>query len=138
MTATTGEIVGEIYAAWRARDLRRTALHLSEDFSHIIKVPLIIHPLGGARHGKQAALDRMQAIIAQFDFAAYTPDELIVTGERAATQVDLTYVHRESGEPLETTTAHFWTLRQGRVVELVEYHDPVKLQNFADKVIALI
>lgn len=138
MAARTKKILSEIYDAWRARDLERAARLLADDFSLIIKVPVTVHPLGGPCRGKQAALERLRAILEQFEFLAYEPGELIVTGERAAAEVRLHYRQKETGEELETTLGHFWTVRGGKAVSLVEYHDLGRVQAFADKVIARI
>jgi ketosteroid isomerase-like protein len=60
-------IIRDIYDAWRAHDLEWLASYLPEDFSHMVYVPKEIHPLGGLRHGKAAALQRWTQVSQEFD-----------------------------------------------------------------------
>lgn len=136
MTAETKAIVRAIYDAWREKDLAGVAGCLDDDFCFHIHIPPTVHPLGGPCHGKAAALERLRKITQDFEFLAYEIGDLIVTGERAATQPRIRYVHKPTGEELETTLAHFWTLRGGKAVRLDEYHDMGPVQSFAAKVVA--
>ena len=64
-----------------------------------LKMPII----GGPTDGRAESLERLSRIIDQFDFLSYVTDAPIIDGERAALQAYLRYIHKESGEALETT-----------------------------------
>lgn len=134
----TSDIVSEIYKAWRAQDLDRAVWFFADDFCHTIHIPQNIHPLGGVREGKQAAVERLQHIMGQFEFLAYDVDNLMGKGLHAAAEVQIHYRHKLTSLDLKTTIAHFWTLRQGRVVNLTEYHDLEQIQEFSERSLARI
>ena len=56
MAKATAAVLQDIYDAWRAQDLDWLASYLPDDFCHVVYIPTDIHPLGGACHGKTAAL----------------------------------------------------------------------------------
>lgn len=130
--------MAQAYQAWRTRDLDRVAAVLADDFSHVIMVPATVHPLGGVSQGKAPSLARLRQIVDEFAFDAYEVEGLIAEGDHAAAQVHLRYRHALTGIVLDTTLGHFWTVRQGLVVTLVEYHDMGHVQAFSDQVVELI
>jgi ketosteroid isomerase-like protein len=136
MTGTDTEtVVRAVYDAWRLKDLDRVAALCADNFCHDIHIAPSVHPLGGPAQGK-AAIDRLKRITEQFDFVSYEIAGLIVSGGRAAAQAHLRYIHKPTGESLETTLGHFWTVRNGLVERLDEYHDMGTVQAFASKVVA--
>ena len=61
----------------------------------------------------------MRLIAEPFDFL-----EFDTSGRNhAAVEVPIHYRHRETGAPLESTKANFWTLEDGWPVKLTAYHD---------------
>ena len=130
MAKTVGAILGDIYDAWRAQDLDWMASYLPDDFCHVIYIPADLHPLGGTRQGKKVAIERWQLIVAQFDFVGFDTSDLLIERNRAAVEIPIHYRHRETGAPLESTKANFWTLEDGWPVKLTEYHDIARVQAF--------
>jgi ketosteroid isomerase-like protein len=126
----TETVIGDIYDAWRARDLQWLASYLPDDFCHVICIPTEIHPLGGACRGKAAAIERLGLIAAQFDFLRFDTSDLIIHKDRAGVEIPVHYRHRETGTQLETMMANFWTFEDGWPVKLSEYHDIARIQAF--------
>jgi ketosteroid isomerase-like protein len=135
MPNTAARIVKEIYRAWLAHDLDKFEELLPENFSHVLLIPTEIHPLGGVCTGK-AAMDRIRAVAAEFDFVEFDASSLIAEVNRVAVEIPIHYRHRATGVPLQTTFVHFWTFENGRPVKLTEYSDVVSMQEFMSNVAA--
>ena len=138
MAAGTKAIVQAAYAAWRSGDAAALDALCADDFSMAINVPATVHPLGGLTAGKKDSFDRLAVIAEQFEILSYEVRDLIAEGEHAAAQAHLRYVHRPTGERLETTLGHFWTVRGGKIVELIEYHDLDRIKPFSDRIVERI
>lgn len=136
MTKTTSIVVKQIYDAWRAQDVDWIASCLPEDFCHVVLIPTEIHPLGGVCKGK-AAIDRLRVIASQFDILRFDTNSLITEPTRAAAEIPVHYRHRETGLPLQSTFAVFWTFQDNRPIKLVEYHDIPRIQDFMTSMAAL-
>jgi ketosteroid isomerase-like protein len=135
MTKTAGAILGDIYDAWRAQDLEWLASYLPDDFCHVVHVPTTIHPLGGARNGKKVALERWHLILERYEIEHFDTSDLMIDKNRAAVEIPFIYRHKETGAPLETVKANFWTLEEGWPVRLTEYYDVAHLQSFFGPVV---
>ena len=133
----TETIISDIYDAWRAQDLEWLASYLPEDFSHTVYIPLDVHPLGGTRRGKLAALERFSVIAHQFDFLRFDTGDLMIQKNRAGLEIPVHYRHRETGVQLETVIVNFWTFEDGWPVRLAEYHDVGRIQSFSANLAAL-
>jgi ketosteroid isomerase-like protein len=127
----TETVIADIYDAWRAQDLAWLASYLPDDFTHMIYVPTEVHPLGGLRLGKIAALERLGEIIRQFDFLRFDTSDLMLRKNRAGLEIPFQYHHKATGTTLETTMASFWTFEDGWPVKLAEYHDLDRIQAFS-------
>ena len=130
-------IIADMYDAWREQDLDRLASYLPDDFCHVIYIPTEIHPLGGVSNGKRAAIQRLGVIAADFDFLRFDTSDLIIQKNRAGVEIPIRYRHRQTGAPLETMIANFWTFEEGWPVKLSEYHDIGSIQAFSANLAAL-
>lgn len=133
----TETILGDIYDAWLAQDLEWLASYLPDDFSHTVYIPPEIHPLGGARRGKVAALERLAIVAHQFDFLRFDTSDLMIQKNRAGLEIPIHYRHKETGVQLETMIVNFWTFEDGWPVRLAEYHDVGRIQAFSANLAAL-
>ena len=133
----TETIISDIYDSWRAQDLEWLASYLPDDFCHVVHIPTAIHPLGGLRQGKRAAIERLALIAQQFDFLRFDTSDLIIQKDRAGIEIPVRYRHRETGTLLETTIANFWTFEDGWPVRLTEYHDIGRIQAFSASLAAV-
>ena len=89
-----------------------------------------MHPLGGARHGKRAALERLALIFSQFDTQRINTSHLVIDGGQAALEVKTLCLHRPTGAYLDTTKNNGWTLEVGWPTQLDEYYDIGRFQAF--------
>ena len=130
----TAETVHKLYACWKAGDLESAGELLAQDFCFMIQVPADIHPLGGACHGRDLALARLGAILDGFEMIDYAVGPLMINGDQAAAQTHVHYRDRATGEELKATMGHFWTMRDGKAVRLIEYHDIDTVRDFMARV----
>ena len=137
MRQTAARVLKDIYDAWRVQDLDTVAGYLPDDFRHEVHIPTRVLHLGGLRAGKQSALERLRLVIVEFDFLSFDASELIIDKGRAAVEIPIRYRHRETGVPLESVFASFWTLEGDRPVRLIEYHDIGRIQAFSETVAAV-
>jgi len=133
----TAKIITDIYDAWRAQNLAWLASYLPEDFSHMIYIPLEVHPLGGLCNGKAAAIQRLGLIADQFDILRFDTSDTMIRDNRVGLEIPIHYRHRQTGLELETVLVNFWTFEDGWPVGLAEYHDVGRIQTFSANLAAL-
>ncbi len=133
----TESILTDIYDAWRAQDIEWLGSYLPDDFCHMVHVPTEIHPLGGLRRGKTAALQRWTTVAQEFDLLRFDTSGLMLQHNRAGLEIPSTYRHKATGLQIETTIVNFWTFEDGWPVKLAEYYDIERVQAFTAKLAAL-
>ena len=134
MSLSAETILTDIYDAWRAHNLDLLATYLPDDFSHFINVPTEMHPLGEARHGKDAVIERLGLIFQQFDIQQLEIGHIAVSADSASVEVRTRCRHRPSGTVLDVTKSNLWTLEDGWPVKLFEHYDLDRLQTFMQEV----
>jgi hypothetical protein len=130
MTKMTATVIEEIYDAWRAQNLDWLATYLPDDFSHHINIPIDLHPLGGACHGKQAVLERLDQIFRQFDTQRLDAGHIAIDRYRATVEVQTRCLHKETGACLDARKTNIWTLEEGWPVRLTEDYDLDRFRAF--------
>jgi ketosteroid isomerase-like protein len=131
MKFSAQSLLTDIYDAWRANDLDRFATYLPDDFSHYINIPVELHPLGEARHGKAAALERLKQIFQQFQMQRLETASIAVGDNSATVEVRKICLHRESGVLFDISKMDLWTLEGGWPVKLFEHYDLDQFKAFA-------
>jgi hypothetical protein len=122
--------LAEIYDAWRDHDLDRLASYLPSDFSHYINIPAEMLAVGGARHGKEAAIERLRQIFDNFDTQSIEPGPMSLDDIGASLDVQTHCMHRASHSWLHTTKKHVWLLEDGWPVSLSEFYDLEQFEAF--------
>ena len=119
----TRAIVTDMYAAYERRDFERVAGYLHHDIDWVIYGPVQVFPFQGARRGKVAVLEALGAIAKDYALESYTPQIVVVDGDRAAVMSDATFVQRATQRTLRFKLANFLRLRDGQVIEFREFAD---------------
>ncbi|TGS18763.1 nuclear transport factor 2 family protein [Mesorhizobium sp. M2E.F.Ca.ET.209.01.1.1] len=117
------EIVSNLYKAYADRDIEGALSQCAEDvvFRWIADPRQSRH--AGTAHGKQEFLSRLLALDDDFEYRHFVPVEIIDGGDKVAAQVEIHMTRRTTGEELIMRTANFWTVRDGEIIEMVEYYD---------------
>lgn len=128
---TTGETLAGIYDDWRNGRLDEFLATLAEDVEYTIHVPPSMIPVGGTVRGRAATADRFRSIVRDYEMLAFENGQFLINGEEGATRVRMRYIHRPTGQTLDTTAMHHWRLVNGRVALIEEFHDIGAVESFA-------
>ncbi len=120
----------DIYDAWRDHDLDRLASYLPSDFSHHLNIPVEMLSVGGMRHGKAAAIERLAQIFDSFDTQCIEPGPISLDDIGASVDVQSHCLHRCSQTWLHTTKRHVWLMEDGWPVSLSEFYDLREFEAF--------
>jgi uncharacterized protein len=117
------DVVMNVYQAYAKRDIEGTLADCADDvvFRWIADPRLARH--AGTAHGKQEFLTRLLALDDDFEYRQLIPVDIVDGGDKVAVQVELHMTRRTTGKEFVMRTADFWTVRDGQIVEMVEYYD---------------
>jgi uncharacterized protein len=113
--------VHELYRAYAAREFERVAVLLHDDIDWIIYAPVTVFPFAGPRHGRKAVLEALADIAKDYAIQSYTPEIIIVEGDRAAVLSDAHFVQRATNRALRFRLVNFLRIAEGRVIEFREF-----------------
>ena len=116
------DVVKSLYDAYAKRDIKGALDHCADDvvFRWVAEPG---SPYIRAGSGKQEFLARLMSLDNDFEYRSFRPLDYIHSGDRVAVQVEIHLTRRTNGQELVMRTADFWTVRDGKVVEMVEYYD---------------
>jgi uncharacterized protein len=80
-------------------------------------------PRSDLRRGRAAFKARLEDIHETFHYHSLEPVDLVAAGDRAASRAEARMTHRASGRRFTIAIADFWTIRDGKVSELIHYFD---------------
>ena len=130
MAESAKEIVEAAYKAWSARDIERALANFAVNAVLVLHIPKELMPTAGETKGKEAIVAAFQGILDQFDFMEFRPTSIAASGHRVDSTVHFHYRHKLSGEQIESDLRHEWTIEDGKVVRLEEWHDLGRLAPF--------
>jgi hypothetical protein len=58
-----------------------------------------------------------------FIYRSFSPVDFIADGDRVASRSEIRLTRRTTGQEFMIPAADFWTIRDGRIAELIEYCD---------------
>jgi len=126
-TETTRAVVSDLYDAYARRDFDRVATLIHDEIDWIIYGPVQVFPFEGQRQGKVAVLEALGGIAKDYMVERYTPEVIIVEGERAAVMSDVAFVQRATGRTLRFRIADLLRCQEGKVIEFREFTDSFDL-----------
>lgn len=119
----TRDVIKRIYQLYAAGDLAGAFEAMHEDICYHWNANAELARFSGACASRAEMAARLEELLTVWAPEIFEPMEPIVEGDRAAARVRIRYRHRTTGKILESELAHFWTMRDGRVAELVEFYD---------------
>ena len=116
------DIVKKLYDAYAKRDIVGALAHCSDNvvFRWVAEPQA---PFIATGNGKQEFLARLTSLDNDFEYRSFVPVDIIDGGDKIAAQVEIHLTRRTTGQKLVMRTANFWTIRDGMVIEMVEYYD---------------
>lgn len=117
------QFLEDMYAAYDRGETAKVEAALDDGFVFVWPTEPTLTRLSGMAHGKPHFLEKIAAVHAEFEYLSFKPVEILIDGDRAAARIEMKLKRRDNGRVLDTYAAHFITIRNGKVVELVEYFD---------------
>jgi len=117
----TRATVHEVYAAYARRDFDRLATFLHEEIDWVIYAPVSVFVFAGPRHGRAAVLQALAGITKGYALESFTPEIVVVDGDRAAVMSDVGFRQRATDRTMRFRVAHFLRVRDGQVIEFREF-----------------
>lgn len=117
-------LVNAFYKAYAARDATKVAEYLDDNVEWTISGPVDVMPFCGTRHGKAAVIDLIVRLVPDvFSVFSFTPESMVVDGDRAATLNRLSATRNGDGRVISYRLAHFLRFRDGKVIENISLID---------------
>jgi ketosteroid isomerase-like protein len=123
-------LVAAFLARWRVQDVEMTLEYTNEDIVYALYISDTALPYGGETRGKANIRNVLYAILAEFDYLKYEPTIVAVDGDVVRAQVQFIYHHRLTGENLAGSKRLVFTVRDGLIVRIEEYHDAGMVEAF--------
>jgi ketosteroid isomerase-like protein len=117
------ELIREIYVRHAAGDVDGVLSLCRDDISFWWVATNGMDPHADARRGREAFKARLEDLHETFHYHSLEPVDLIAAGDRAATRAEARMTHRASRRRFTVPIADFWTIRDGRVCDLIHYFD---------------
>ena len=130
MRADNKVLLEGAYAAWAARDLGATLACFAENVAFTIHLPPEVVPFAGEVRVRDELGKRLQAILDDFDFLAYRPQQITSQGLSFHSQVYFHYRHKTTGLDYEGTMRHVWLIAGDQIVDFEEFHDMERVRAF--------
>ena len=120
----TESTVRRVIEAYDRQDADAVGALLSDELRYRINARPETGRYCATTEGKADFFAAIQPILDDWEVASYKLGDLIVSGERAAAQVDLTLRSRHRADHVFVgNLALFLTVVEGKITEIVEYHD---------------
>jgi len=121
--SATRTAVKALYSAYNDGDVDRVAALIHDDVDWMIHGPVQVFAFQGPRHGKTAVMEALAAIAKDYTLERYTPEIIIVEGERAAVLSNAAFVQRATNRTLRLRLVNFLRFQNGQVIEFREFSD---------------
>jgi ketosteroid isomerase-like protein len=122
MSQENVEIVAEVFRSAQT-DWERVSAWLDPE----VRLDQSRFPDGGIYHGRAALRDFYRRWFGTWDELRITPERFLHEGNRVIILLTLEGRGKGSGTPVTLRAASVWTLRDGKVVEIVGYPDRIEV-----------
>jgi ketosteroid isomerase-like protein len=126
----TTALLQAIYAAYREKRLSDVLDYLDDSFRYVVHLPDELLQGGNMTRDKQATRELFSHFMDTYDFLAFDPGPIIVTGDRALVNSNVRFRHKQSGKQLTTRIQQTWEIKDGKAVSLDEQHDQAAVEAF--------
>ena len=119
----TRALVRDMYAAYARGDSAHIAALIHDDIDWVVYSPVHVFRFAGPRRGKDAVLEALAAIAAEYRLERYEPQIVIVDRDRAAVMSSCAFAQRATGRTLSFRTANFLRFKNRKLIEFREFSD---------------
>ncbi len=117
------DIVRTLYDFYAQGDIKSGLQYYADDICYKWPVDDRYSRFSGCTGNRDAFEQRLNDLRDRFEYHSFTPVAIFGSGDRVAAQIKFDMTHRASGERLQLESAHFWTIRDGKATELIEFYD---------------
>ena len=121
----TETTVRQAIEAYDRQDLDQVAAMLAEDLCYTINARAETGPYIADCHSKSEFFDAVGKILDDWEIGSYKIADLVVSGDRAAAQINILMISRHTGKSIESRLALFMQTRDGKLTRIDEYHDTI-------------
>lgn len=118
------EVIRKIYENHARGDFDAVMDDCTDDVCFIFPVadPQLVR-YSGAAVGKDGFRQRTQHLHEDFEYLDFKVLEMVAEGDRVAARMEIHMRRRTTGTEFVMNAADFWTVKDGKAVELIEYYD---------------
>jgi len=124
------DLLREAYARRAANDADGLLELLGPGASYRV-VGEAAHCRAVATHAGDALKPAFDLLCQTFKAGSFDVVSMCVDGDRAAVHLKIALTFTPTGAPVSSELAHFWTFRDGKVVEIVEFLDTAMVNALA-------
>jgi uncharacterized protein len=117
------ELIDQIYADYARGDIDAVLDKCDHRISFFMVADPKFSKYAGAVVDKHGFRERAAALHENFEYLAVERIDTIAEGDRVVVRNEMHMRRRTSGIEFRMEVADFWTVREGKAVELVEFYD---------------
>jgi ketosteroid isomerase-like protein len=117
------ELVKQIYADYARGDIDAVLENCDHTFEFYFAADPRHSKYAGAAVGKHGFRERAASLHDDFEYLGFERVDLIASGDRVVARNELRLKRRSTGVEIVFEVADFWTIRDGKAVEVVEFYD---------------
>ena len=115
--------ITKIYEAFGRGDIAYIIDQVTDDVRWVARFEPIV-PWAGDFSGKRTVPKFFEAIGSSVDVTAFTPRELVAQGDTVVSLGEFGCKVRATGKSVLSRWVFIWKLREGRVYDYEQFHDP--------------
>jgi ketosteroid isomerase-like protein len=113
--------------AFYSGDIEGALSRCSDDIDFIANAPIDLLPHMGHRHGKADVREMWQTVHARYSQMRHEVPVIVAEGDKVATIIQVFFRKRSNNRIVKFDIAAFYTVRDGRIVEIREVMDTFDL-----------
>jgi len=123
------KLVQQVYYAFVEGDISPFLSILDESSEWISTAPQTLFPHAGLYGGAQDILQQIAVIGSIYETRSFLPRIFVEEVDQLAVYLDVSLIHRDTGNEMFFDVAHFWAFKDGKVARYVEIFNSAIAQN---------
>jgi uncharacterized protein len=117
------DLIDQIYADFSRGDIDAVLENCDHRISFVMVADPKFSKYAGAAIDKQGFRDRAASLHEDFEYLGIDQIDTIAEGDRVVVRNEVHLKRRTTGADFTMEVADFWTIRDGKAVELVSFYD---------------
>lgn len=120
---SNADLIRKVYALHASGDVDGATAQCADDMQIDWMGGPENEPYSGSHRGREMFARHLRMLHETFEYTDFRVVDMVAAGDRVATRLKLGMRHRSSGTEFVIDAADFWTVRDGKIVEYIEYYD---------------